>query len=467
MLRVNLKLLWRQVIKVVAGGPSDKTRGGNLIDALDQLTDSAILPEDLPALLATNKLRGTPKIVGTMAARAALETAGVLTVATSCYVQNTAGVSEANAGVVAPPAVYVVARNATLPATQGFLAYEDGGDTSSVVRCEWVLSTSSAARVATFEAWRDSAVYLPNNTPGYPGPGTVGGPAQVKHLVAGTWQLYEATQDVTVQYDGGDEYLPEPGTPNGAAFWQPISPPALGAPGASAFADLTGDPLDNGQLDALISTLAPLASPVFTGTPTAPTPAAGNNSTRVATTAFVAAALGATLLKPWAARAYAQHEPARVGGGLFVAKAAFASATSPIAYVVGGNAAAQYNWSAEWEVLAFPSARISLDNVGATTPLATVYWNGLCNAYWKLRNGVNNRALVLTSDFPDGTTRRLHVETDSFAGNDFQLSLPAGWTKRIVNGRVLSPSPDKDGHTVYTFTREDTLILITVGGIYQ
>ena len=38
--------------------------------------------------------------------------------------------------------------------------------------------------------------------------------------------------------------------------------------------------------------LAPLASPVFTGTPKAPTPAAGDNSTKVATTAFVNTALG-------------------------------------------------------------------------------------------------------------------------------------------------------------------------------
>ena len=36
---------------------------------------------------------------------------------------------------------------------------------------------------------------------------------------------------------------------------------------------------------------APLASPAFTGTPTAPTPAAGDNSTKIATTAFLVATL--------------------------------------------------------------------------------------------------------------------------------------------------------------------------------
>lgn len=42
-----------------------------------------------------------------------------------------------------------------------------------------------------------------------------------------------------------------------------------------------------------IAALAPLASPALTGNPTAPTQTAGNDSTRIATTAFVAAALAA------------------------------------------------------------------------------------------------------------------------------------------------------------------------------
>jgi len=41
----------------------------------------------------------------------------------------------------------------------------------------------------------------------------------------------------------------------------------------------------------LFANLAPKASPAFTGNPTAPTQAAGNNSTRLATTAFVQTAV--------------------------------------------------------------------------------------------------------------------------------------------------------------------------------
>lgn len=44
---------------------------------------------------------------------------------------------------------------------------------------------------------------------------------------------------------------------------------------------------------AALALKAPLASPALTGNPTAPTQTAGNNSTRLATTAFVQTALAA------------------------------------------------------------------------------------------------------------------------------------------------------------------------------
>lgn len=47
---------------------------------------------------------------------------------------------------------------------------------------------------------------------------------------------------------------------------------------------------DIANLTTDLAAKAPLASPVFTGTPTAPTPAAGDNSTNIATTAYVMAA---------------------------------------------------------------------------------------------------------------------------------------------------------------------------------
>ena len=47
--------------------------------------------------------------------------------------------------------------------------------------------------------------------------------------------------------------------------------------------------------DALLAAKAPLASPTFTGTPAAPTPAGGTNTTQIATTAFVLAEVAAAV----------------------------------------------------------------------------------------------------------------------------------------------------------------------------
>ena len=55
-----------------------------------------------------------------------------------------------------------------------------------------------------------------------------------------------------------------------------------------ATAEVTG-------LDTALAAKAPLASPALTGTPTAPTAVAGANSTQLATTAFVAAAVSALI----------------------------------------------------------------------------------------------------------------------------------------------------------------------------
>lgn len=62
---------------------------------------------------------------------------------------------------------------------------------------------------------------------------------------------------------------------------------AVGAPGVAAQAS-RGDHVHPSD-----TTKAPLASPAFTGNPTAPTPAPGDNDTSIATTAFVTAAVAA------------------------------------------------------------------------------------------------------------------------------------------------------------------------------
>ncbi|WP_420488904.1 gp53-like domain-containing protein [Phytobacter diazotrophicus] len=77
------------------------------------------------------------------------------------------------------------------------------------------------------------------------------------------------------------------------------------------------DPIFSANVNAALNTKAPLASPALTGSPTAPTPTAGDNSTLLATTAFVSAAITAFMSK----RSFALNDFIRipdVPGGLIV-----------------------------------------------------------------------------------------------------------------------------------------------------
>lgn len=97
---------------------------------------------------------------------------------------------------------------------------------------------------------------------------------------------------------------------NGTFLWGTIATFKAGSAGvaptfrALVAADIPAIP-ESGVtgLTADLASKAPLASPALTGTPTAPTPAIGNNSTTIATTAFVQAASG--LVPSWPAPAAA------------------------------------------------------------------------------------------------------------------------------------------------------------------
>lgn len=63
----------------------------------------------------------------------------------------------------------------------------------------------------------------------------------------------------------------------------------------SAISSTSANPVQNKAVSAELGKKAPLASPNLTGSPTAPTPAAGSNDTRLATTAFVQNAVNAAV----------------------------------------------------------------------------------------------------------------------------------------------------------------------------
>ena len=69
-----------------------------------------------------------------------------------------------------------------------------------------------------------------------------------------------------------------------------------GGTGSAEWGDIGGTLSDQTDLQNALNAKAPLDSPALTGSPTATTPAAGNNSTRIATTAFVQGELAKQIL---------------------------------------------------------------------------------------------------------------------------------------------------------------------------
>ena len=93
-----------------------------------------------------------------------------------------------------------------------------------------------------------------------------------------------ATSIVPVAGSGGFVALTGTQTIGGAKTFSLVPKSSQDASGGT-------DLIRKSQVDSLLSAKAPLASPTFTGSPTAPTAVAGTNSTQIATTAFVNTAI--------------------------------------------------------------------------------------------------------------------------------------------------------------------------------
>jgi hypothetical protein len=93
-----------------------------------------------------------------------------------------------------------------------------------------------------------------------------------------------ATSIVPVAGSGGFVALTGTQTIGGAKTFSLVPKSSQDASGGT-------DLVRKSQIDSLLAAKAPLASPALSGSPTAPTPVAGTNSTQIATTAFVNTAI--------------------------------------------------------------------------------------------------------------------------------------------------------------------------------
>lgn len=121
--------------------------------------------------------------------------------------------------------------------------------------------------------------------------------------------------------------------------------------------------------------LAPLASPGFTGNPTAPTQAAGNNSTRIATTAFVNTAItnaNNIFIAEYGTTTYANISAAESAGKILFATRTNSGVTRCLP-LIEKNSGGQYIFSGEYSGTNVYYTVNSSSNWGETTYTLAAY----------------------------------------------------------------------------------------------
>ena len=150
----------------------------------------------------------------------------------------------------------------------------------------------------------------------------------------------------------------------------------------------------------LLTTLAPLASPAFTGNPTAPTAALGDNDTTVATTAFVQAAI--TNLSSTAASVSAHNN----GVAQSIPNNAFTKLTfGTEVYDVGAKFASSA-WTPPAGRLVTMTATVAIETVANALTAISIYKNGAEYKRGDMTtspNATTNVVQVTCMDIPNGT----------------------------------------------------------------
>ena len=144
------------------------------------------------------------------------------------------------------------------------------------------------------------------------------------------------------------------------------------------------------------TSLAPIASPTFTGDPKAPTPTAGDNDTSIATTAFVAAAVAAIPAAPTAATA-AEYVSNSAPTKMLTPGAAW-SAAAPVSPTVAATLTPDFSAGIDFAY--------TLNQVGHTLANPTAPKVGQKGVIYLTQDGTGNRTITTWGSawkFPGGT----------------------------------------------------------------
>lgn len=165
-----------------------------------------------------------------------------------------------------------------------------------------------------------------------------------------------------------------------------------------------------------ISTKAPLASPAFTGNPTAPTQAAGNNSTRIATTAFVNTAItnaNNIFIAEYGTTTYANISAAESAGKILFATRTNSGVTRCLP-LIEKNSGGQYIFSGEYSGTNVYYTVNSSSNWSETTYALAAYSHSHTNYVTKAYTvGNASNYEVRYAKFLEDTSANSSVEPDA------------------------------------------------------
>lgn len=161
---------------------------------------------------------------------------------------------------------------------------------------------------------------------------------------------------------------------------------------------LAGTDATTMTLPSVSSSLAPLASPTFTGTPAAPTTSANDNTTQIATTAFVRAAVlssyatltdGATITWTMVAGSQAQHATVTLGGNRTLAFSGTASGMEGTLIVKqDGTGSRTLTLPATSKVISGGAGAVTLTTTASAVDILSWSYDG-SNIYWTIGKNFN------------------------------------------------------------------------------
>jgi hypothetical protein len=211
-------------------------------------------------------------------------------------------------------------------------------------------------------------------------------------------------------------------------------------------------------------TVSPLDSPAFTGTPTAPTPALGDNSTKVSTTAYVQGTVNGVTTKSVAGGANVTLTAIEAGRGILKFTGAL---TANISVIVPASTGQWTVWNATTGAFTLTIKTAAGSGVAVTQGKSVEVFSDGTNVQLQTNDFVN----VALTGTPTTPTSAIGDQSTKVASTNFVYQLTNGVvTVNVAGGANVTLTPAQYGNGIILLTGLLTASIVvnlpSQGGIY-